>query len=107
MALKPPNIEDDLVTRMADVAIEAYVRALVGSRDAIRSIVCEALHTEFAGDRTYIAKRTTERNEIRDAQIRLEAKSKSEGGKGLSLRALGKKHHLSKSQVARIVRQEE
>lgn len=99
--------EDDPVMRIVDRAMEAQTRLLMtylgNMREQIRRDVEREVRAEFGGDRAYFGKGTSERKRARDEAIRRDAKPVSEGGLGLSLRALGRKYHVDKHTVSRAL----
>lgn len=93
-----PDIEDDLVARIVDVAMAAQARAILKYAPIIRREIVVAIRGEFAGDHVYVGKGTAERNRERNEAIRVDRAA------GLSLRELGRRHCLSKSQVSLILK---
>lgn len=98
MAVTP---DDDLVSRMADIAIavavahfERLVRDLATEQQAA---IEDELRAEFAGQTIRVAKGTAARIQRRNEAIR------SDHAGGLSVDELARTNHLSKSQVARIL----
>lgn len=98
---------DDPVMRIVDRAMEAQTRLLTtylnNMREQIRRDVEREVRAEFGGERTYFGKCVAEKNRLRDEAIRRDAKPVSEGGLGLSLRALGRKYHVDKRTVSRVL----
>lgn len=98
---------DDPVMRIVDRAMEAQTRLMMtylgNMREQIRREVEREVRHEFGGDRPYFGKGVSDRNRLRDEAIRRDAQPVSEGGLGLSLRALGRKYHMGKSNVARVL----
>lgn len=98
---------DDPVMRVVDRAMEAQMRLMIGymenMREQIRREVEREVRAEFGGDRPYFGKGTSDRNKQRDEAIRRDARPASEGGLGLSQRALGRKYHTSQSNVCKVL----
>lgn len=103
----PPLDDDDLVSRLTERALEvasgAIVQIAAGVMNDLRQRIKNELRAEFQGDRAYIRKTDGQRKSSRDAAIRHDRKPKDQGGGGLSIRALARKWHLSKSQIERIL----
>lgn len=99
--------DDDAVSRMVDRAVDANVRMLVAYMDnmkaAIKAEVERELRAEFAGDQVYFGKGSADRKATRNAAIRSDARPRDQGGLGLSIRALSRKYHLGKTQIATIL----
>lgn len=98
---------DDPVMRIVDRAMEAQTRLMMiylgNMREQIRREVEREVRAEFGGDRPYLGKGVADRNKARDEAIRRDALPLKDGGLGLSLRALGRKYHMGKSHVARVL----
>lgn len=96
---------DDPVGRVVDRAMAAQTRLLLTymdqMRETIRREVEKELRDEFSGEQIYMGKGTADRTQARDAAI------VADSAAGLSLRALARKYHLSKSQVSRVLVKDE
>lgn len=107
MAVSDVINRDDPVMRIVDRAMEAQTRLMMtymeSMRAQIRREVEREVRAEFGGDRTYFGKGVSGRNRERDEAIRRDARPVSEGGLGMSLRALGKKYHMGKTRVAEVL----
>lgn len=92
---------DDPVERMVELAMQAQTRLMLAYLDAmkenLRSELLQATRSEFGGEQPYFGKGTQARNDTRDAEVRADKAA------GLSLRAIAKKHHMSKTQVSRVL----
>lgn len=95
--------DDDLVFRLVDITLAALRRAGVNFVPTIRSEIASVVRKEFSGDNVYIPKALGAQKAKRDEAIRRDARPVSDGGLGLSLRALGRKYHMGKSNVARVL----
>lgn len=98
---------DDPVMRIVDRAMEAQTRLLMtylgNMREQIRRDVEREVRAEIGGEQQYFGKRVPDQVRLRNEAIRRDAKPLNEGGTGLSLRALGRKYHMSKSNVALVL----
>jgi len=94
MALRP---DDDPVLRLADIAVEMIVKSL----PSIRAEIITAMRNEFAGENVYMPKALGEQKAAREVEILADHED------GLSLRAIGRKHSLSKTRVASIIKGDE
>jgi Mor family transcriptional regulator len=92
---------DDPVERMVELAMQAQMRLMLAYMDAmkenLRAELQRATRNEFGGEQPYFGKGTQARNDERDAAVRADKAA------GLSLRAIAKKHHMSKTQVSRVL----
>ena len=92
---------DDPVERMVELAMAAQMRLMLAYMDAmkenLRAELQQATRSEFCGEQLYFGKGTQARNDSRDAAIRADKAA------GMSLRAIAKKHHMSKTQVSRVL----
>lgn len=107
MAVSDVMNRDDPVMRIVDRAMEAQTRLMMtymeSMRAQIRREVEREVRAEFGGDRTYFGKGVSGRNRERDEAIRRDAMPVSDGGLGMSLRALGRKYHMGKTRVAEVL----
>jgi Mor family transcriptional regulator len=107
VAVKEKHIDDDPLSRLLDRAVQAQTRLLLSyienSREQARIDMARMIRDEFGGDQVYFGKGVAEKNHARDMAIWSDARPVSEGGQGLSLRALGKKYHLGKSRIAEVL----
>jgi len=107
MAVGQKQIDDDPLNRLIDRAVQAQTRLLLNyiesTREQMLTDVTRLITEEFGGDQLYIGKRSSDKNSARDLAIWQDAQPVAEGGKGLSLRALGKKYHLGKSRIAEVL----
>lgn len=92
---------DDPVERLVDLAMAAQTRLMLAYMEAMRETLREELRAttraEFGGEQPYFGKGTLARNETRDAAILADREA------GMSLRGIAKKHHVSKTQVCRVI----
>lgn len=102
------SIEDDPAARIVELAMEAQTRLMVAylgqMKETMRKEVEALIEREFGGDRVYFGKGSASKLQEAHAAIRRDALPVAQGGQGLSLRALAKKHHRSKTQIARILK---
>jgi len=86
--------EDDQVMRMIDRAMAAQQRLVLNYLHGMRENIRQEIKLEIAAD---FRKKTFERNEMRNELIR------QDGARGLSIREIGRKHNIGKTQVAVIL----
>lgn len=96
--------KDDPVERLVEMAIEAQTRMMIAYTNNLREEMRKIVRREFGGEQVHFRKCEDDRNKDRDARIRQEALPIAQGGLGLSIRALARRHHLSKTQVERILK---
>jgi Mor family transcriptional regulator len=103
--------DDDVVARFVDIASTVFREAVCQLDHAacqsfleldfvIRGQIAARMRREFAGDSFYVRKALAVQKARRNEAIRADRKA------GLSLRALARKHCLSKSQVVNILKDE-
>lgn len=90
--------DDDLVVRLADVALAAVSRALLDFAPVIRSEIASAVRREFSGDNVYIPKALGAQKEKRNEAMRADRAA------GLSIRAVARKHHVSTARAGEILK---
>lgn len=95
MALNP---DDDLVVRLAEVALTAVSRVLLDLAPTIRSEIITIVRKEFSGEQAYIKKGLGTQKAKRDEAMRADRAA------GLSIRAVARKHHISKTHTAKILK---
>lgn len=99
---------DDPVLRIVEAAVEAQTRLMLAYMEQMRQQVTDqvmrAMRAEMGGEQIYMGKGTASRLVERNAAIRKDCAPVAEGGGGMSIRAAARKHHMSRSQVARLVR---
>ncbi len=92
---------DDPVLRIVEAAVEAQTRLMLAYMEQMRQQVIDqverAMRAEMGGEQWYARKETATRAVGRDAAILADAAA------GMSLRAMSRKYHLSKTQVSRIL----
>lgn len=86
--------DDDPVMRLADIAVSALMRVL----PAIRADIVAAARKELSGDRIYIPKALSTQKASRNEAIR------TDHAAGMSIRAIARKHHVSKTRAADIIK---
>jgi Mor family transcriptional regulator len=93
-------VNDDPVIRIVEAAMEAQTRLLLAYMEQhtrqLREELTKKLRSEFSGEQVYMGKGTAGRLIERDAAILADSQT-------MSLRALARKYHLSKSQVSRVL----
>lgn len=90
--------DDDLVVRLADVALAAVSRALLDFAPVIRSEIASAVRKEFSGDSVYIPKALGAQKEQRNEAMRVDRAA------GMSIRAVARKHYVSKTHADKILK---
>ena len=99
---------DDPVLRIVEAAVEAQTRLMLAYMEQMRQQVTDqvmrAMRAEMGGEQIYMGKGTASRLVERNAAIRKDCAPVAGGGGGMSIRAAARKYHLSKSQVAEILR---
>lgn len=93
-----PNPDDDLVARIAEIAVAAVSRALLSFAPAIRNEIVTSVRKEFSGERVYIPKALRTQKAQRNEAMRIDRAA------GLSLRAIARKHHICKTSAAEIIK---
>lgn len=95
MTTKP---DDDPVVRIADIAVAAVSRARLSFAPAIRNEIAAAIRKEFSGDQVYIPKALAEQKAKRNEAMRADRAA------GLSIRAVARKHGISKTRAGQILK---
>jgi Mor family transcriptional regulator len=90
--------DDDLVVRLADVAVAAVCRALLDFAPAISREITTAVRKEFSGEQVYIPKDLGEQKAQRNEAMHIDRAA------GLSVRAIARKHYISKTHAAKILK---
>lgn len=90
--------DDDLVVRIVDVTLAAVRRAGVNFAPTIRSEVASVVRKEFSGDCVYIRKALGAQKEKRNERMFADRAA------GLSVRAIARKHHVSKTRAGEILK---
>lgn len=90
--------EDDLVERLADVAMRAVNRALLDLAPTIRNEIVSTVRGEFSGEQVYIPKALAAEQAKRNELMRIDRAA------GMSVRAVARKHHIGKTRAAEILK---
>lgn len=90
--------DDDLVARIAEIAVAAISRALLSFAPAIRNEIAASVSKEFSGEQVYIPKALDTQKAQRNEAMRADRAA------GLSVRAIARKRHICKTSVAEILK---
>lgn len=90
--------DDDMVVRLVDVTLAAVRRAGVDFAPVIRSEITSAVRKEFSGDSVYIPKALGAQKKKRNEAMLADRAA------GLSVRAIARKHHVSKTRAGEILK---
>lgn len=95
MALSP---DDDLVVRISDIAVAAIGLALLDLVPIIRKEIVNSVRKEVSGEQAYFPKGLGEQKAKRNEAMRIDRAA------GLSVRAIARKHYISKTRAAEILK---